>query len=308
MNSRRLPHRAPLPASHPGVLSAPVGGPTRPPATADTMPSVRIVIAPDKFAGTLTAVQAAEAIATGWAGAPRRTNSCNCRWPTAGPVSSMRCRRGSAGAGLGDRVRPVRRAGARGDPAGGGDGLRRVGPGVWAAPAAGGGRDPGRATCTGVGELRGRGRRQGCQAGRHRARRQRYQRRWGGPAGRAGCDQPPGRCADRRADALAHSSRWTSRRRGRRSRGSSCSRRPTSTTRCWGCAERPTSSARRKASPTRTSRGSTPRWSIWRRSAAPARRRLRVPGPPVGSAGRCWRWVPTGARHRYCRRRPRAPG
>lgn len=31
------------------------------------MPSVRIVIAPDKFAGTLTAVQAAEAIATGWA-------------------------------------------------------------------------------------------------------------------------------------------------------------------------------------------------------------------------------------------------
>ena len=45
-----------------------------------------MLVAPDKFAGTLTAVEAADAIADGLAAArARTTSSTSRRWPTAAP-------------------------------------------------------------------------------------------------------------------------------------------------------------------------------------------------------------------------------
>ena len=52
---------------------------------------MRVVFAPDKFAGTLSAVEAAEAMASGWARGLPTTSSCRCRCPTAVPGSSTYC-------------------------------------------------------------------------------------------------------------------------------------------------------------------------------------------------------------------------
>ena len=53
---------------------------------------MRVLVAPDKFAGTLTAVEAAEAIADGLAAAGARTTSSTWRrWPTAARASSTCC-------------------------------------------------------------------------------------------------------------------------------------------------------------------------------------------------------------------------
>ena len=58
---------------------------------------MRVLIAPDKFAGTLTAVEAAEAIATGLGAGTRPTTSSTWRrWPTAVRGSSTCCTRRSA--------------------------------------------------------------------------------------------------------------------------------------------------------------------------------------------------------------------
>ena len=57
---------------------------------------MRVVVAPDSFGGTLSAVEAAEAIAAGWREPRRTTSSTSRRCPTAGPVSSTSCTPASA--------------------------------------------------------------------------------------------------------------------------------------------------------------------------------------------------------------------
>ena len=54
---------------------------------------MRVVVAPDKFAGTLTAVEAAEAIAAGGARRAPDDELDRCRCRTAGPGSSTYCTR-----------------------------------------------------------------------------------------------------------------------------------------------------------------------------------------------------------------------
>ena len=54
---------------------------------------VRVLVAPDKFAGTLTAVEAAQAIAEGWRRHAPDDDSTSPRWPTADPGSSTCCTR-----------------------------------------------------------------------------------------------------------------------------------------------------------------------------------------------------------------------
>jgi len=118
------------------------------------MPSVRIVIAPDKFAGTLSAVEAAQAIATGWA---RRAPGDELRQlPMAdgGPgfVDAL-------SAGLGGELVSVTVTGPLGGlvPAA----ILQVGDTAYVESAQACGlhllppeqRDPGRASSTGVGEL-----------------------------------------------------------------------------------------------------------------------------------------------------------
>ena len=49
---------------------------------------MRVVFAPDKFAGTLSAVEAGDAMARVGRDARRVTSWCRCRCPTAGPGSS----------------------------------------------------------------------------------------------------------------------------------------------------------------------------------------------------------------------------
>ena len=61
------------------------------------MRRMRVLVAPDKFAGTLTAVEAAEAIAGAGAAGARTTSSTWPRWPTAAPVSWTCCTPPSAG-------------------------------------------------------------------------------------------------------------------------------------------------------------------------------------------------------------------
>ena len=74
---------------------------------------MRVLVAPDKFAGTLTAVEAAEAIAGGLArGARPTTSSTWRRWPTAARASSTCCTRRSGGELLAVTVR-----GPHGEPA-----------------------------------------------------------------------------------------------------------------------------------------------------------------------------------------------
>ena len=74
---------------------------------------MRVLVAPDKFAGTLTAVEAAEAIAAGLArGTLPTTSSTWRRWPTAAPgfVDVLHAALGGELLG-GHGLRPVRRAG-----------------------------------------------------------------------------------------------------------------------------------------------------------------------------------------------------
>ena len=97
---------------------------------------MRVLVAPDKFAGTLTAVEAAEAIADGLARATRPTTSSTWRrCPTAGPGSSTCCTRRSGGELLAVTV-----AGPFGEPVPGDvlrrrrHGVRRERPGLRPAP------------------------------------------------------------------------------------------------------------------------------------------------------------------------------
>ena len=52
---------------------------------------MRVLIAPDKFAGTLTAVEAAEAIAAGWRRHAPGDELDLARWPTAARASWTCC-------------------------------------------------------------------------------------------------------------------------------------------------------------------------------------------------------------------------
>ena len=83
---------------------------------------MRIVVAPDKFAGTLTAIEAAEAMAEGWRRtAPGDELVLRAARPTAAPASSRCCTPGSAARSARSRSPArwrsgVRRAAARRRP------------------------------------------------------------------------------------------------------------------------------------------------------------------------------------------------
>ena len=73
---------------------------------------MRVLFAPDKFAGTLSAVEAAAAMAAGWARRVARTTSwCRCRCRTAVPGSSTCCT-----TALGGDLHAVTVSGPYGDP------------------------------------------------------------------------------------------------------------------------------------------------------------------------------------------------
>src|SRR4051794_41757883 len=75
------------------------------------MRRVRVLLAPDAFAGTLTAVQAADAMATGWARRAPRDLLVPCPMSNGGPgfVDVVLAARGGA-------LVPVTVAGPRGEP------------------------------------------------------------------------------------------------------------------------------------------------------------------------------------------------
>ena len=150
---------------------------------------MRVLVAPDKFAGTLTAVEAAEAIADGLARGARRTTSWTWRrWPTAGPgfVDVLH-------ASLGGELLAVTVRGPYGEPVPARCCWSTETAYVESAQACGlhlterrgrRARDDVRRRRAG----RGRGRRRR-DHGRGRARRQRHQRRRRRPAGRARRDR-----------------------------------------------------------------------------------------------------------------------
>ena len=187
------------------------------------MARMRVLVAPDKFAGTLTAVEAAEAIADGLAPArPRRRarpradvrRRPGLRRRAARGARAASCSRSPCAGPLGDPVPadgPARRR----------HGVRRERPGVRPAPDRR--RAAGDAPRTyGVGELLVAALDAGAAHGRGRARRQRHQRRRSRPARRPGRDAPTGRSTPARPGSPA-SPRSTSRPPGPGSAASSWS-------------------------------------------------------------------------------------
>ena len=146
---------------------------------------MRVLVAPDKFAGTLTAVEAAEAIAEGWARHAPDDELDLAPMSDGGPGFVDVLHAALGGELLAQTVR-----GPLGDPVPATvlsvrrDGVRRERPGVRPAPDRRRGRRAGDDVRRGrAGPGRGRGR---SHDRRGRARRQRHQRRGSGPAGRPG--------------------------------------------------------------------------------------------------------------------------
>ena len=167
---------------------APAGPVHRVTAPVREDPGVRVLVAPDKFAGTLTAVEAAAAIADGWRRrAPGDELVDSRRCPTAARGSSTSSTPPSAASCLAGRRSSDHSATQT--PAAvlmveDADRVRRGGPGLRPAPV----RPPrarARRRRYGVGQLRRRRRRRRRAAGRRRARRHGDHRRRRRAAGRA---------------------------------------------------------------------------------------------------------------------------
>ena len=254
---------------------------------------VRVLVAPDKFAGTLTAVEAAEAIADGLA-APRAG-----RRARPGPDGRRRARLRRRAA-RGARRRAARRSRsaartARPCPATvlrvGDDGVRRERAGLRAAPDR---RATAEAATTSAVRRARRSPRstRGADDRRRRARRQRHQRRRRRAAGRARA--PPPTCRlDGGAAGLDRRHRGRPRRRPRAARRGAAGRRE----RRRHPADRPV----RRHQDLRPAEGDR-RGADRRRSTAGSRRSpppptavrpwRRAPAPPAASATRCWSSAP----------------
>ena len=155
------------------------------------MSGMRVVFAPDKFAGTLSAVEAAAAMAQGWARRAPDDELVQVPMSDGGPgfVDVLH-------AALGGELHAVTVTGPYGEPTPaavlqrGRHGVRRVRPGGRAAPRRAGatGTPSGRST-VGLGELLDAGGRDGRHEDRRRARRVGHQRRRRGDARRARRDR-----------------------------------------------------------------------------------------------------------------------
>ena len=224
---------------------------------------MRVLVAPDKFAGTLTAVEAAEAIATGWRRRAPGDELDLAPMADGGPgfVDVLH-------AALGGELLAVTVRGPLGEPTPATVLLDGTTAYLEAAQACGLHLTRGReraegATTYGVGEL--------LLAARNAPGRPRSWSGWAAAAPTTagpGCSPPSGRPLTGRSTA------------------STSSRRPTSTTRCRGSSARPRCSGRR--------RGSTAD-QVAEESASPAGRRsrriptCRAPARPAASASPCWR-------------------